>query len=68
MDTTLMIKGCLALHHQFVSIHALERKAEQLKREFEQHTNTYFDDGVEMVHLPALEVYFQLFITKRWYS
>ena len=63
IDTALMITkdiAALALH-QGGSIHGLEQKTDQLKQEFEQrYANISFDDGVEMVHLPALEVYFKV--------
>ena len=53
--------NCLALH-QGARIHALEKKANALRTEYEGFTKTLFKDGVEVKHLPALEIYFQIAI------
>ena len=58
-DDHKCIFRCLALH-QGGSICGLERKNDQLKQEFERYANISFDDGVEIVQLPALEVYFNV--------
>ena len=53
-DDHKCIFRCLALY-QGSSIRSLEQKTDQLKQEFERYANISFDDGIEMVHLPALE-------------
>ena len=52
---------CLALH-EGVNIRGLEKATQRIKASFETHTGKSFDNGVNISHLPAIEVYFNVSI------
>ena len=52
---------CLALHRG-AKITGLERLTNRLMSNFENHTDNSFKNGVNISHLPAIEVFFHVFV------